>query len=157
MLEIIKEPNPILKQISEPVKLPLSKEDKALLDEMYNWLKEHSEEAIGLAAVQFGYLKRMCVIKIKDGGVTHSYKLVNPKIVRHSERYTFIPEGCLSVPEVIDTPVKRWDSVTVIGFDAITNRNVTIVARGGLLTRCLQHEIDHMDGIEFTQRLKKGE
>ena len=68
MLEIIKEPNPILHEVSEPVKLPLSKEDKALLDEMYSWLKEHSEEAIGLAAVQFGYLKRMCVIKIKDVG-----------------------------------------------------------------------------------------
>lgn len=154
MLKIIQEPNPVLKQISEPVKLPLSKEDKALLDEMYSWLKEHSEEAIGLAAVQFGVLKRMCVIKIKDAG---NFKLVNPKIVKHSQKCTFIPEGCLSVPENIETPVKRWASVMVTGFDAITGKNVVINATG-LLARCLQHEIDHMDGIEFTERLiKKGE
>ena len=151
MIDIIKEPDPILKQISEPVKLPLSKEDKAILDEMYTWLKDNSDKAIGLAAVQTGVLKRMCVIKIKDAG---NYKLVNPKIVKHSANCTYIPEGCLSVKEEINDPVKRYATVMVVGYDAITNKNVTINA-SGLLARCLQHEIDHMDGIEFTDRIEK--
>ena len=151
MRDILVEPNPILKQVSEPVKLPLSKEDKAILDEMYSWLKENTDKAIGLAAVQIGVLKRMCVIKIKDAG---NYKLVNPKIVKHSQNCTYIPEGCLSVKEEINDPVKRYATVMVVGYDAITNKNVTINA-SGLLARCLQHEIDHMDGIEFTDRIEK--
>ena len=151
MRDILIKPNPILKQVSEPVKLPLSKEDKAILDEMYSWLKENTDKAIGLAAVQIGILKRMCVIKIKDAG---NYKLVNPKIVKHSQNCTHIPEGCLSVKEEINDPVKRYATVMVVGYDAITNKNVTINA-SGLLARCLQHEIDHMDGIEFTDRIEK--
>lgn len=147
---ILKEPNPILKEISEDVKLPLSKEDRAIIDDMYSWLKENNDKAIGLAAVQIGVLKRMCVIKVP--GV--NYKLVNPRIIKHSKDFTFIPEGCLSVPEEIDTPVQRYANVIVSAYDAITNKNIIINAYG-LLARCVQHEIDHMNGIEFTERLVK--
>ena len=150
MREILQEPNPILKEKSESVKLPLSQEDKVVLDEMYSWLKENTDKAIGLAAVQIGILKRMCVIKVPG----FNYKLVNPRIIKHSKEFTFIPEGCLSVPEEIDTPVQRYANVVVSAYDAITNKNVIINAYG-LLARCLQHEIDHMEGIEFTERLVK--
>jgi len=148
--DILQEPNSTLKEISEAVKLPLSNEDRAIIDDMYSWLKENNDKAIGLAAVQIGILKRMCVIKVPGA----NYKLVNPRIIKHSKDFTFIPEGCLSVPDEIDTPVQRYANVIVSAYDAITNKNVIINAYG-LLARCLQHEIDHMNGIEFTERLVK--
>lgn len=154
MNEIIKEPNPILHEVSEQVKLPLSKEDKQLIDEMYSWLKEHNDTAVGLSAVQIGVLKRMCVIRIDIGGTIHGYKLVNPKIVRHSFQKRYLEEGCLSVEEQYHNLVPRYDEVMVVAYDAIQNKNITINT-SGWFARVLQHEIDHMDGILFTDRMEK--
>jgi len=154
MIEIIKAPNPILHQKSEPVKLPLSQEDKALLDEMYNYLKVNSDIAAGISAVQVGVLKRMCAIKTIIGTTVHSYKLVNPRIVKHSSKKYYLEEGCLSVDEEHHELIGRYDEIMVIGYDAITNKNITINT-SGWLARLLQHEIDHMDGILFTNRIEE--
>ena len=148
MNNIVTVPNPILHEVSEPVKLPLSKEDKQLLDEMYAYVKDPDSGAIGLSAVQVSVLKRMCAIIIDN----QRYKLVNPRIIKRSKEVTYHSEGCLSVPQEIDEPVKRYESVSVMAYDAIQNKNIIINAYG-LLARCLQHEIDHMDGILFTDRL----
>lgn len=153
-MEIIKEPNEILHQKSESVKLPLSAEDKALLDEMYSYVKVNSDIAAGLSAVQVGVLKRMCVIRTILGTTMHNYKLVNPKIVSHSSKKYYLEEGCLSVDEEHHELVGRYDEIIVIGYDAIQNKNVTIHT-SGWLSRVLQHEIDHMDGILYTDRLEK--
>ncbi len=151
-MEIIKYPNEVLKQKSKEVKLPLSKEDQALLDEMYSYVRNHKDKAVGLSAIQVGVPKRMCAIRLCRDGHTFNYKLVNPKIVRHSSDIIAMPEGCLSVEEEHNEPVKRWKSVLVYGFDAITGKNVTINA-SGFEARILQHEIDHMDGILFIERI----
>ncbi len=148
MNNIIKAPNPILHEVSEQVRLPLSKEDKQLLDEMYAYVKDPESRAIGLSAVQVGVLKRMCAIIIDN----QRYKLVNPRIIKRSRELTYYPEGCLSVPQDYDDPIKRYESVSVMAYDAIQNKNIIINAHG-LLARCLQHEIDHMDGILFIDRL----
>jgi len=152
MNDIIKAPNPILHEVSEQVRLPLSKEDKQLLDEMYAYVKDPESRAIGLSAVQVGVLKRMCAIIIEN----QRYKLVNPRIIKRSKELTYYPEGCLSVSEEHDEPVKRYESISVMAYDAIQNKNIIINARG-LLARCLQHEIDHMDGILFTDRINEVE
>ena len=153
-MEIVKMPNPILKSISKEVKLPLSKEDKDLLDEMYKYVKEHKEEAVGLSAVQVGQLKRMCAIRFSIDGKTRGYKLVNPRIISHSSKLMFNPEGCLSVDEHHDEPIPRYSEVKVVAFDTITNSNVCINARG-YEAIILQHEIDHMDGKLYIDYITK--
>lgn len=154
-MEIIKYPDARLKEKCEKVSVPLSKEDSDLINEMYAWLKEHSEEAVGLSACQVGVLKRMCVIKHKmPMGNTVNYKLVNPVIIKHSSKVEYLPEGCLSIDEEHNEPVKRYTTVAVAAFDCIQNRNIVIEATG-YLARILQHEIDHLDGILYTDRLEE--
>jgi len=154
MNDILKFPNPILKAVSVPVKLPISKEDRQLLDEMYSYVKTNNETAVGLSAIQVGEAKRMCAIRYFDGKSHFNYKLVNPKIIRHSPDYKLSFEGCLSVEDTIDKPVKRWRSVIVCGYDVIKNKNIIINADGFLAT-VLQHELDHMDGILFIDKLEE--
>lgn len=153
MKDIIRYPNQTLREISEPVKLPLSNEDRQLLDEMFSYIKDPSHNAVGLSAVQIGVLKRMCAIRI-TGEKTISYKLVNPRIIRHSSKQTFVPEGCLSVLEEHDENIPRWESVTVMTYDAIQNKNIMINAYGWE-AKVLQHEIDHMDGKLYIDYIKK--
>ena len=151
MLEVIKHPNETLRQISEPVKLPLSKEDRKLIDDMYKWVKENSDKAVGLSAIQIGIPKRMCAIRYVTKNSSFSYKLINPEIVRRSSGTIIGSEGCLSVEDTRGL-VSRSESVTVTGFDAITNKKVRISA-SGFKAAILQHEIDHMDGILYIDKL----
>jgi peptide deformylase len=97
----------------------------------------------------------MCAIRIR-GEKTVCYKLVNPKIIRHSSKQTFIPEGCLSVSEEHDENIPRWESITVMAYDAIQNKIVMINAFGWE-AKVLQHEIDHMDGILYIDYIKETE
>jgi peptide deformylase len=143
-MNIIKYPNEKLREISNKVSLPLSIEDKTTLDEMYSWLKENNGTAVGLSAIQIGIAKRMCVIRFK-GEKTIGYKLVNPRIIKHSNRQTFVPEGCLSVLENHEEAIPRWESVMIMAYDAIQNKDIVINA-SGWEARVLQHEIDHMNG-----------
>ena len=148
-MEILQNQNPILRAVSEQVKVPVSQEDKSLLNEMFSYLKEHSDTAVGLSAVQVGVLKRMCAIRFSRNGKTISYKLVNPKIVWHSSKKMFHAEGCLSVPESHDEElIGRWEAIKVSAFDLITNKYIVIYAIGHE-SIILQHEIDHMDGKLF--------
>ena len=73
MLEIVTYPNDILRQTSEKVELPLSKEDRALLDEMYRWVKDNQDKAVGLSAIQVGVPKRMCAIRCCSKGHNFTY------------------------------------------------------------------------------------
>ena len=154
-MNIVKYPDPILREISQPVKLPLSSEDSKILDDMYSWVKEHTTEAVGLSAIQIGIPKRMCAIRI-TGEKTIGYKLVNPKIIKRSAKQTFVPEGCLSVPEDHDEPIPRAESVSVMAYDAIQNKNIIINAFGWE-AKVLQHEIDHMDGVLYIDYIKEVE
>ena len=167
MKDIIDDTNPLLREKSELVDLPLKQEDRDLLMSMYEYLKNSQNEemiekyelraGVGIAAVQLGILKRMFALLIYDYdeenniiGVNTSYALVNPKIISHSIKKVYLKdgEGCLSVNENYDGYVPRYNKVTVQGYDAITNQSVTIVARG-YLSIVLQHELDHFDGKLF--------
>ena len=157
MNNIITYPNPLLREISREVKLPLSAEDKKLLDEMYAWLKENNETAVGLSAVQVGVPKRLCVIRhTMPSGKIANYKLVNPRIVRKSNKTESYPEGCLSVTEEHDEPITRSEQVMVMAYDAISNKNIVVEATG-FLARVFQHEIDHMNGILYIDYINKVE
>ncbi len=150
-MEIIKYPDSRLRTKSAEVSLPLSKEDKALLDEMYAYVKEHTYEAVGLSAIQIGVAKRMCAIRF-TGEKTSGYKLVNPRIIKHSNDLEYMPEGCLSIDKEYSENVPRWKSISVMAYDVIQNKTIIINA-SGWQARVLQHEIDHMNGILFIDRI----
>ena len=104
----------------------------------------------------------MCAIHVlsydDDGNVSKAddYALVNPKIVSYTEKGSYLKdgEGCLSVNDDVEGLVPRHAKVTVKGYDVLTHKNVTIVARG-YLSICLQHELDHFDGKLFYDRINK--
>ena len=166
-LKIIKDNNPIMRQKSLPVDLPLSKEDKELLDAMLDHLKRSQDEeyakkhnirpGVGLAAIQVGVLKRMFVIYYPDEGDKYiQYQLVNPKMVEVSIKKCALKngEGCLSVDGEHNGLAHRHYKVVIKAFDALQNKDITIVARG-YDAIVLQHEYDHLDGLFFYDRIDK--
>ena len=166
-LKIVKDSNPIMRQKSKPVPLPLSKEDKETLDEMLNYLKLSQDEeyaaehnirpGVGIAAIQIGLLKRMfCVYYELENGVVQ-YQLVNPKIIEYSVRKCALKEGegCLSVDNEYQGYSHRYYKIKMAAFDALTNRDIVITARGYDAV-VLQHEYDHLDGLFFYDRIDKN-
>ena len=105
----------------------------------------YDAEGVGLAAPQVGILKRLIVI---DAGDEHGLiKMINPEIVE-SEGEQFGPEGCLSIPGW-NGDVRRAEKVTVKGLDR--EGNELVITGTGLLARAFQHEIDHLNGVLFTE------
>jgi peptide deformylase len=109
-------------------------------------------EGIGLAAPQIGVSQRVCVLDLRDEDHPDAgrWVFVNPVIVESSDEEDKKPEGCLSIPEMEEV-VTRPARVTVRGFD-VEGEAVEVEAEG-LLARALQHEIDHLDGVLFIDRL----
>lgn len=118
-----------------------------LLNDMAETMYENN--GVGLAAPQVGILKRAVVIDV--GGDQGLIKLINPKIV-HEEGEMCDIEGCLSIPGVCGE-VKRPERVIVEAFDC--NGNQVTIEGEGLLARALCHEIDHLDGILFKDKVIK--
>jgi peptide deformylase len=150
VLPLVKAPDPRLKLISQPV----GQVDSALrrfMNDMLETMKDAS--GIGLAAIQVGIPKRVAVIDLDPGGPSSKpIYLVNPRVVGVSDELTTYHEGCLSVPEIWDD-VQRPTRVTV-EFTDEKGRPQTIEAEG-LLAICLQHEIDHINGLLFIDHLSK--
>ena len=166
-LKIVKDSNPIMKQKSLPVSLPLSEEDKKTLDDMLEYLKlsqddEYSKKhnirpGIGMAAIQIGLLKRMFVIYYGEGEDLVQYQLVNPKIIEYSVRKCALRdgEGCLSVDGEHPGLSHRYYKIKMQAYDALKNENIIITARG-FDAIVLQHEYDHLDGLFFYDRIDKN-
>ena len=168
MLKIVKDNKPSLREKCLPVEMPLSEEDKETLREMLAYLKlsqneeyrkKHKEcrEGVGLAAPQIGINKRMLVIYYETGDEKDplvEYALVNPKIVRNSVKkaYLVAGEGCLSVDAEHAGYVYRDFKIVVQAYDALVESDVEIIARG-YDAIVLQHEIDHLNGILFYDRI----
>lgn len=172
MKDIIDDSHPLIREKSIPVELPIDDETRNTLLEMYEFLVNSQDEelsekydlrpAVGIAGVQIGILKRICAIYVKnydqDGNLTKddSYALVNPKIISHTQKKSYLKdgEGCLSVDYNVEGYVPRYAKVTVKGYDVLTDKEVTIVARG-FLAICLQHELDHFEGKLFYDHINK--
>ena len=120
---------------------------RELLDDMYETMKA-SNDGIGLAAPQVGVLKRLVVIDLGEEGDGKIYKLVNPVITK-SKGEQVCREGCLSVPGVLGDVV-RPKEVTVEALDE--NGKKIVIKAKDLLAICLCHELDHLDGILFTDK-----
>ena len=166
-LKIVKDSNPSLREKSKEVDLPLSNEDKELLDSMLDYLvksqdeeyaKKHNIRAgVGLAAPQVGVLKRMFVVYYTSDDQIIQYQLVNPKIIESSIKKTALQfgEGCLSVDDVHDGLVHRNFKIILKAYDALQDKIVHITARG-YDAIVLQHEYDHLDGILYYDRIDKN-
>lgn len=138
---IVKEPDEVLHKTAKEVK-EVTPNVKKLLNDMADTM--YDAEGVGLAAPQVGILKRLIVVDVGD---EHGLiKMVNPEIVA-KEGEQFGPEGCLSIPG-LNGDVRRAEQVTVKGLDE-NGKELTITGTG-LLARCFQHEIDHLDGVLFT-------
>jgi len=164
--DIIDEKNKILRQISKEVIFPLTKEDKTLIKNMIKYLertqnpkiaeKEELRPGIGLSAVQLGVLKRFFVIAHEvEEKVFKEYVIINPKIISHSEELTFVEEGegCLSINRDIEGIVPRYARITV-EYNDIDGNKLTIRLRDEI-SAVFQHEIDHLNGILFIDRIDK--
>jgi peptide deformylase len=145
MLDVRLLGDPILRQRAEEVE-EIDDDLRELAEEMFETM--YTEEGIGLAAPQVGVSKRLFVMDIREDGA-EPQAVVNPVIVEHSgsERGE---EGCLSLPGLIGA-VERPARIVVEGLD-LDGKPLRIEA-SELLARCIQHEIDHLDGVLFIDHL----
>jgi len=125
----------------------VDKEIKQLIVDMAQTMAK--EQGIGLAAPQVGVLRRVIVIHGDFKG-QRILGLINPKIIKKSKKTEKDMEGCLSFPGIF-LEIKRAKEVEVKGLD-INGKKIKLKAKG-LLARVLQHEIDHLDGVLFFNRL----
>ncbi len=147
---ILTEPNKILRQVSLPVE-KVGKEEQQLMTDMLETM--YSAKGIGLAAIQIGVPKRIIVMDIgnKDKEKKPMY-FVNPVIKNKNSNYSTYEEGCLSVPDQF-AEVDRPSTCEVEFLDF--NGNKKILKASGLLATCIQHEMDHLEGILFIDYLSK--
>ena len=156
----------LLRQKSKEVTFPLDDKDILLINNMIMYLRLSQDEeyskrnnvraGMGLSAVQLGVLKRFFVISYKnEDGTFDEYKVVNPKIVSNSieEIYVEEGEGCLSVNNYVEGIVPRYARVTVEYYDEFGNKKSIRVREE--IAVAFQHEIDHLNGILFIDKIDK--
>ena len=150
---ILTEPNKDLRQISKNVDT-VGKEEQKLMDDMLETM--YAAPGIGLAAIQIGVPKRIIVMDIsKDENDKEPRYFVNPKIKNKNLEKATYEEGCLSVPGQF-AEIERPNSCEVEYLDY--HGNTQVLKANGLLATCIQHEMDHLDGIlfiDYLSRLKK--
>ncbi len=149
ILEILTEPNAVLRKKSSPV-TEITDETRKLMDDMLETM--YAAEGIGLAAIQIGVPLRMIVMDLKGKTDEEPDPLyfINPEFAHLSESHIPYREGCLSVPGVYND-VNRPERVTVNYLD-YHGKPQTLTAEG-LLAVCIQHEYDHLEGVLFIDRL----
>lgn len=147
---ILTAPDPRLKVVSEPV-AKVDGEIRTLIDDMIATM--YDADGIGLAAVQVGVPKRILVMDIdQKDGKKNPKAYINPKILWASEEMATFEEGCLSVPEIWDE-VERPAKIRAEYLDRDGKRHE--IEAEGLFATCLQHEMDHLEGILFVDHLSK--
>lgn len=155
ILKLIKYPNPILKEVSTPVT-----EFDSLIKRILNDMLEsmHYYKGIGLAAIQIGIKKRMLVMDLRNADIDAEcnmhdkpYFIVNPKIIESSKIDKSFTEGCLSFP---GASVEITRPAYIILQYQNENGKLYTTTCTGLAATCIQHEIDHLDGITIPNRVK---
>ena len=143
-------PDPILRQVSTPLE-SVNDEARRLADDMLETM--YDAPGIGLAAIQIGVPRRMLVLDVsKEGEDKTPLVFINPEIVKSSDARSVYEEGCLSIPDYY-AEVERPAELTVRFVDR-DGKEQTIDA-DGLLATCLQHEIDHLNGVLFIDHISR--
>jgi peptide deformylase len=143
-------PDALLRKTSEPV-AAVTAEIRALADDMLATM--YDAPGIGLAAIQIGVMKRVVVIDLaKPEEEKTPMVFLNPEVIAESDETNIHEEGCLSIPDYYEE-VERPERVTVryLGLDGKSH----LLEADGLLSTCLQHEIDHLNGVLFIDYLSK--
>ncbi|MBM7645449.1 peptide deformylase [Scopulibacillus daqui] len=166
MKDIVREGNPILRTVTDEVPVPPSEEDKQILFNMMQFLKDSQDPelaeryqlrpGVGLSANQLGLNKRMFTAYFNDEkGRLHKYALVNPKIISHSVSMIYLPqgEGCLSVDRSVPGFVPRYERIKVKAYDE--NGKMLEIKLKDYASIVIQHEIDHLNGMMFYDRINK--
>ena len=165
-IKILDEKNKLLKQKSKEVKFPLDEKDKKLIEDALKYLEmsqipEYSEKynlrpGMGLAFPQMGILKRIFVIcdEVEEGKF-ENYCLINPKIISHSEELIYVEEGegCLSVNREVEGIVPRYARCKIEAYNKNGELQTYRVRED--LSVAFQHEIDHLNGILFVDKIDK--
>jgi len=170
MKDIIQEGNPVLRKRAADVELPLKEEDLATIRSMMEYIVNSQNDemveqyglrpSVGLAAPQIGVSKKMFCLHTPDesGEKLHSYAVINPKIIAHSEEKTYISggEGCLSVPEEKNGLVPRAKKIkakaVLVNLETGKTENV-LLKLSGYVGIVFQHEYDHLLGILFIDKV----
>jgi peptide deformylase len=148
--KILTEPDKLLRKISKPVK-KVGEEERKLMDDMLDTM--YAAPGIGLAAIQIGVPKRIIVMDIsREENKKEPMYFVNPVIKQKNEEKAKYEEGCLSVPDQF-AEIERPNKCEVEYLDYHGNKKV--LKADGLLATCIQHEIDHLEGILFIDYLSK--
>ncbi len=162
--DILDEKDKRLRLISKEVEFPLTKKDKEAIDTMIEYLHNSQIEELaekydlrpgmGMSAIQLGIPKRYFVVVDEvDEGEFETYVLINPKMISNSmeEIYVETGEGCLSVNRPVEGIIPRYARVTFEAYD-MDGRKIHVRAREELAV-CFQHELDHLNGILFTDKI----
>ena len=143
-------PDPVLRKVSSPVE-QVDDEVRRLAGDMLETM--YDAPGIGLAAIQIGIPLRMLVIDLaRDDEPKNPQIFINPEILAHGGEANIHEEGCLSIPDYY-AEVERPAEVTVGYVDSEGNRQEIIA--DGMMATCLQHEIDHLNGVLFIDHLSK--
>ncbi len=145
-LKVVIYPNPILRKKCREVEDPKTPEIQKLILDMIKTMEEN--KGIGLSAPQVGLDLRICVIKVDN----ETRVFINPQIKSYSKRREIFEEGCLSFPGKY-LPIERPTKIKVKAKDA--NGKKFKLKVDGLLSRVIQHEVDHLDGVLFIDRVAK--
>lgn len=138
--------DPVLRRPAEPVP-EMDDEIRALMDDMLETM--YAADGVGLAAPQVGLSRQVIVLDVRASDTT-PIGLANPRIVEQSRELARDEEGCLSLPGLSEV-VERSATVTVEGLDR--DGELRRIEASGLLARVLQHEIDHINGVLFIDRI----
>ncbi|MGJ9458580.1 peptide deformylase [Oceanobacillus sp. CF4.6] len=166
MKDIVREGHPSLGKKAEEVGLPITSDEKKLLEDMLEFLINSQDEekaakynlraGVGIAAPQLGIEKRLIAIHFEDfKGKLYSYGLVNPKIISHSVEKSYLAsgEGCLSVDRPVEGYVPRNARITIKATDV--DGNPLKLRLKDYPAIVFQHEIDHLNGIMFYDHINK--
>lgn len=164
MRDILDEKDKRLRQISKEVEFPLTKKDKETIEEMIEYLtnsqipemaeKYNLRPGMGLAAIQLGIPKRyFVVVNEYDEGQFETYIMINPRMISNSVEKIYVDqgEGCLSVNREVDGIIPRYARVTFEAYD-LEGRKINVRAREELAI-AFQHELDHLNGVMFTDHI----
>ncbi|MDB9956989.1 peptide deformylase [Candidatus Pelagibacter sp.] len=147
---ILTEPNKLLRQISKPVE-NVGDEERRLMDDMLETM--YAAPGIGIAAIQIGVPKRIIVMDIsRDEDKKEPQYFVNPVIKNKNNETSKYEEGCLSVPDQF-AEIERPNKCEVEYLDY--NGKKQLLKADGLLATCIQHEMDHLEGVLFIDYLSK--
>ena len=147
---ILTEPNKLLRQISKPVE-SVGDEERKLMDDMLDTM--YAAPGIGLAAIQIGIPKRIIVMDIsRDEDKKEPRYFVNPVVKNKNNETSKYEEGCLSVPDQF-AEIERPNKCEVEYLDY--NGKKQLLKADGLLATCIQHEMDHLEGVLFIDYLSK--